>query len=101
MEEEESNTQYFLNLEKKNVLQNAHLKPKPSDSKEASHAKELLKLQKTFYQQLYSKAPSCTKKYNFFFDDPDLSKLDDQKLPILKLFGAEENLVCKCLQWQA
>ena len=89
IEEGEKSTKYFFGLEKSNYLKKHMRKVKLDNGKIITNQKEVLLLQKEFYERLYSSRN--LEKDNIFLNDHSLPKLSDhQKLLCDKELTLEE-----------
>lgn len=76
-EQGEKNTKYFLNLEKRHHFKTHISKLKTNDDREITTPNDILEQGKMFYKNLYTAAPCNNPKYNLFFENPNLAKLDE------------------------
>ena len=76
-EQGEKNTKYFLNLEKRHHFKTHISKLKTNDDREITTPNDILEQGKMFYKNLYTAAPCNNSKYNLFFENPNLAKLDE------------------------
>ena len=75
VEENERNSKLFINMEKRNYEMKHITKLKDSNDCDVTDPKEILKLQKEFYEKLYSNNSRCESFDDFFLDNlPHLSQ---------------------------
>ena len=79
-EKGEKNTKYFLNLEKRRFAKTHITRLKTSTGSETSCEKEILEMQRAFYENLYTSAPCDIRARDAFLGDPNLVKLDENEL---------------------
>ena len=83
-EQGEKNTQYFLNLEKRQNAKTYISKLKIQDSLEITNADEILNCQKLFDKNLYSAVPCENPNDKSFFENLNLPKLNEVDLEDLE-----------------
>lgn len=76
-EEGEKSTKYFLNLESRNNAKKTMAKLMTNDGKYTTNPKEILDIQKQFYEKLYSSSVDKENKHMEYFDSVKLPSLQE------------------------
>ena len=84
-EQGEKNTKYFLNLEKRQNSKSYISRLILKNDQEITNSDEILAHQKLFYQNLYTAVPTSDEHDNLFFNDPSLTKLNENEQEELEL----------------
>ena len=84
-EQGEKNTKYFLNLEKRQNSKSYISRLILENGQEITNSDEILAHQKLFYQNLYTAVPTSDEHDNLFFNDPSLTKLNENEQEELEL----------------